>query len=108
MAAAHEIPDHLREKLKCTSGTEYDEVWNAYQKKIQAHQKYLDTSVEIHPIPAFCFQALMFSQQNSCWEKVFVNVCKHFRIPEPRVEPVPKEQQQNGNEIINKLKILVQ
>lgn len=73
-----------------------ESIWENYQTRLSANEKYLKETVEIKPIPSFTFRTLIRLPKEKEFKLCFVNVCSCFRIPEPRVEKIPKEQQVDG------------
>ena len=75
---------------------ELDRLWKEQEDRLSAHQKYLDQSIEIKPIPAFVIKAIMREKpslppskpQATTKQKVFINICSHHLIPNPHLTSV--------------------
>lgn len=73
------------------SEPEYELLWDSYQQRIHQEREYFEKSTEIEPQPGFCYKTqIKFPEEN--WTPVVVNICSHFRIPEPRVENVETDE----------------
>jgi len=74
-----------------TKEPEYEEIWGSYQERVKSQREYFEQSLEIQPLPGFCFKTQIHFGEGD-WFPVFINICSHFRIPEPRVETIAGEE----------------
>ena len=67
----------------------FDRIWKEQEDRLSAHQKYLDESIEINPIPIFvCKASMRYKSTPNTKQKVFLNICSHHLIPNPHLSKI--------------------